>query len=50
MDHDNTIDVLNDDFATWSSGGMLEQKYFDAGKTDIDSHRLYIIENVDLGL
>lgn len=48
--NDSTIGVINDDdFATWSSGGVLEQKYLDAGQTDIDSNRLYIIENVDLG-
>jgi hypothetical protein len=49
--NDNTIGVLNDDdFATWASGGVLEQKYLDAGQTVIDSNRLYIIEGVDLAL
>jgi hypothetical protein len=47
--NDTTIGVLNDDdFATWSSDGVLEQKYLDAGQTVIDSNRLYIIENIDL--
>ncbi|PCI63567.1 MAG: phytase esterase-like protein [Gammaproteobacteria bacterium] len=47
--NDSTIGVLNDDdFATWSSGGVLEQKYLDAGQTVIDGARLYIIEGVDL--
>ncbi len=47
--NDSTIGVLNDDdFATWASGGVLEQKYLDAGQTVIDGNRLYIIENVDL--
>ncbi|OUR63008.1 phytase esterase-like protein [Colwellia sp. 39_35_sub15_T18] len=47
--NDSTIGVLNDDdFATWASGGVLEQKYLDAGQTIIDGNRLYIIENVDL--
>lgn len=49
--NDSTIGVLNDDdFATWASGGVLEQKYLDAGQTDIDSNRLYIIEGLDLAL
>lgn len=47
--NDHTIGVLNDDdFATWASGGVLEQKYLDAGQTVIDGNRLYIIEDVDL--
>lgn len=47
--YDSTIGVLNDDdFATWASGGVLEQKYLDAGQTVIDGNRLYIIENLDL--
>ncbi|GAA6134197.1 hypothetical protein NBRC116188_09860 [Oceaniserpentilla sp. 4NH20-0058] len=47
--NDSTIGVLNDDdFATWATAGVLEQKYLDAGKTDIDSNRLYIIEGLDL--
>ncbi|MCI2283830.1 esterase-like activity of phytase family protein [Colwellia sp. MSW7] len=47
--NDNTIGVINDDdFATWASGGVLEQKYLDLGQTVIDSNRLYIIEDIDL--
>jgi hypothetical protein len=47
--NDSTIGVLNDDdFATWASGGVLEQKYLDAGQTVIDNNRLYIIEGIDL--
>lgn len=47
--NDNTIGVINDDdFATWASGGVLEQKYLDAGQTVIDGNRLYIIEDLDL--
>lgn len=47
--NDSTIGVLNDDdFSTWASSGVLEQKYLDAGQTIIDANRLYIIENVDL--
>lgn len=47
--NDTTIGVLNDDdFATWASGGVLEQKYLDAGQSVIDGNRLYIIDNLDL--
>lgn len=47
--NDNTIGVINDDdFATWASSGVLEQKYLDAGQTVIDGNRLYIIENLNL--
>ena len=49
--NDSTIGVLNDDdFATWASDGILEQKYLDAGQADIDSNRLYIVEGIDLAL
>jgi len=45
----NTLGVLNDDdFATWSSGGVLEQKYIDEAKTKIDSNKLYIINDLNL--
>lgn len=44
---ENTLGILNDDdFATWSSGGVLEQKYLDAGQTRIDSSTLYIVNNL----
>ncbi|GHE77765.1 esterase-like activity of phytase family protein [Thalassotalea profundi] len=47
--NDSTIGVINDDdFATWVTGGVLEQKYLDAGQTVIDANRLYIIENVNI--
>ncbi|WP_289030891.1 esterase-like activity of phytase family protein [uncultured Paraglaciecola sp.] len=49
--NESTIGVINDDdFATWSTSGVLEQKYLDAGQTDIDSNTLYIIEDLDLVL
>lgn len=40
--------VNDDDFATWSSKGKLEQKYLDKAKTQIDGSRLYIIDDVKL--
>lgn len=47
--NDSTIGVINDDdFATWSTGGVLEQKYLDAGQTVIDANMLYIIEDLAL--
>ncbi|MCG7560174.1 esterase-like activity of phytase family protein [Pseudoalteromonas sp. McH1-42] len=43
------LGVLNDDdFATWSTNGMLEQKYLDAGKTQVDGNRLYLFEGLSL--
>lgn len=46
--NESTIGVINDDdFATWASGGVLEQKYLDAGQTVIDANTLYIIENLE---
>ena len=43
----NTLGILNDDdFATWSSGGVLEQKYLDEAKTKIDANTLYVINNL----
>mgnify|MGYP003624317198 CR=1 FL=1 len=45
----NQLAVLNDDdFATWSSKGKLEQKYLDKAQSQIDGSRLYIIDNVKL--
>ncbi|WP_232827895.1 esterase-like activity of phytase family protein [Marinomonas shanghaiensis] len=39
----NHLGVLNDDdFATWSTNGKLEQKYLD--QNTIDSNRLYIFK------
>ncbi len=47
--NDSTLGVLNDDdFATWSSDGVLEQKYLNADLTKIDANTLYIIKNLDL--
>ncbi|WP_440053076.1 esterase-like activity of phytase family protein [Pseudoalteromonas sp. T1lg65] len=41
--------VLNDDdFATWSTAGVLEQKYLDAAKSRVDSNTLYLIEGLEL--
>ncbi|ESP90675.1 esterase-like activity of phytase family protein [Pseudoalteromonas luteoviolacea] len=41
--------VLNDDdFATWSTGGVLEQKYLDAAKSKVDGNTLYLFENLTL--
>ncbi|WP_413699787.1 esterase-like activity of phytase family protein [Psychromonas sp. KJ10-10] len=40
--------VNDDDFATWSSKGKLEQKYLDKAQTEIDGSRLYIIDDVKL--
>ena len=45
----NTLGVLNDDdFATWSTDGVLEQKYIDAEKTQVDANKLYIIKDLNL--
>ena len=38
--------VNDDDFATWSTQGMLEQKYLDSEYTIEDASRLYIAEGV----
>ena len=38
--------VNDDDFATWSTQGMLEQKYLDSEYTIQDASRLYIAEGV----
>ncbi|MBC3765071.1 esterase-like activity of phytase family protein [Neptunicella marina] len=47
--NDHTIGVLNDDdFATWSTGGVLEQKYLDAGHSKVDANTLYIIDGLEL--
>ncbi|MCF2906722.1 esterase-like activity of phytase family protein [Pseudoalteromonas sp. DL2-H2.2] len=48
IDH-TRLGVLNDDdFATWSTNGTLEQKYLDAGKTQVDGNRLYLFEGLIL--
>ncbi len=44
---DERLGVLNDDdFATWSTGGELEQKMLDVNT--IDGNRLYIVKGLDL--
>ncbi|MFP3978994.1 esterase-like activity of phytase family protein [Marinobacter sp. KMM 10035] len=44
---DSHLGILNDDdFATWSTGGELEQKMLDINT--IDGSRLYIIDGLDL--
>jgi len=46
---EDTLGILNDDdFATWSTGGVLEQKYLDAEKTIIDGNTLYVLNDVNL--
>jgi hypothetical protein len=45
----NTLGILNDDdFATWSTDGVLEQKYINAEKTQIDGNMLYIVNGLNL--
>ena len=42
------IGLLNDDdFATWSTKGVLEQKYLDKDQTIQDASRLYIATGID---
>ena len=42
------LGLLNDDdFATWSTDGVLEQKYLDKNKTVVDANRLYIATGID---
>ncbi|WP_321277403.1 esterase-like activity of phytase family protein [Thiomicrorhabdus indica] len=44
---DSTLGVINDDdFATWSTGGELEQKMLT--DSEIDGNRLYIVNDLDL--
>lgn len=43
--NNNKLGVLNDDdFATWVTSGVLEQKYLDSEKTIIDGNTLYIVD------
>ncbi len=47
--NNTTLGVLNDDdFATWATDNVLEQKYLDEAQTKIDGNTLYIINNLDL--
>ncbi len=43
--NENKLGILNDDdFATWSSGGVLEQKYLDNDQNIIDGNILYVVD------
>lgn len=43
--NENRLGILNDDdFATWVTSNVLEQKYLDAGKTVIDANTLYTVD------
>lgn len=45
----NTLGILNDDdFATWSTDGVLEAKYINSEKTIIDGNHLYIVNHLNL--
>lgn len=42
---DGNLGVLNDDdFATWVTGGVLEQKYLDDAQEKIDQNTLYVVQ------
>ena len=42
------LGLLNDDdFATWATDGVLEQKYLDKNNTVVDANRLYIATDVN---
>lgn len=46
--NETKLGILNDDdFATWATGGVLEQKYLDTNKTKVDGNMLYVVD-VDL--
>ncbi|MBD3801549.1 MAG: esterase-like activity of phytase family protein, partial [Campylobacterales bacterium] len=46
---DSRLGILNDDdFATWVTGGVLEQKYLDANKTRVDGNTLYVVDGLEL--
>ena len=47
--NDSTLGVINDDdFATWATNNVLEQKYLDSALTKEDGNTLYIIKKLDL--
>ncbi|KZN47798.1 esterase-like activity of phytase family protein [Pseudoalteromonas luteoviolacea] len=48
IDHNRLAVINDDDFATWSTDGVLEQKYLDTGRTQIDGNKLYLFENLQL--
>ncbi|WP_428738749.1 choice-of-anchor I family protein [Sulfurimonas sp.] len=44
-----SLGILNDDdFATWATGGVLEQKYLDDDMTKIDQNTLYVVQSPNL--
>lgn len=47
--NETTLGVINDDdFATWVTNNVLEQKYLDSNKSKQDSNTLYIIRDLNL--
>ncbi len=40
--------INDDDFAAWSTAGVLEQKYLDDSQSIIDGNTLYFLENLSL--
>ena len=47
--NNSTLGVLNDDdFGTWITGTVLEQKYLDSAHTKEDANTLYIIKDLNL--
>ncbi|MDD2905570.1 MAG: choice-of-anchor I family protein [Sulfurimonas sp.] len=47
--NESTLGILNDDdFATWSTAGVLEQKYLDTEKTKVDMNTLYVVNDLNL--
>ncbi|MBN2894442.1 MAG: esterase-like activity of phytase family protein [Campylobacterales bacterium] len=46
---EHRLGVINDDdFCTWTTNNVIEQKYINAEKTRIDANVLYVIDNLDL--
>lgn len=44
---DQRLGIINDDdFAVWSTDGILEQKYLDEDQTIIDGGTLYIVDGL----
>jgi hypothetical protein len=43
--NENKLGILNDDdFATWATGNVLEQKFLDTTKTKIDANTFYMVD------
>lgn len=43
--NENKLGILNDDdFATWATGGVLEQKYLDTAQSIVDGNTLYVVD------